>query len=163
MTKTNFIVTTYTNEQGTEYHAIQLTWEQVTEILGHAHTGSAEDDATLIQALQDMGAPAWIEDANGWTDEHGWGLIGPQAAYYVELAPHSYHYCEYDDHDSQGSYGYTYIRKPDPTDRTRYADKPVTHIEVRPDVEIQSNDEDGASVTWDPDKPCPFVRLDDAR
>lgn len=82
---------------------------------------------------------------------------------YVALAAHSYHYCEYDDTDPWGSSGYTYVREPDPTDRTRYADRPVTHIELRPDVKIQSNDADGASATWDPDKPCPFVRLDDAR
>ena len=81
---------------------------------------------------------------------------------YVALAPYSYHYCEYDDHDSQGSYGYTYIRKPDPTDRTRYADKFVTHIELRPDVDIIINDAKGASVTWGPGKPCPFVKLEDA-
>ena len=82
---------------------------------------------------------------------------------YVALAPHSYHYCEYDDTDHWGSSGYTYVRKPDPTDRTRYADRPVTHIEVRPDVEVLYNGADGASVTWDPDMPCPFVRLDEAR
>ena len=41
---------------------------------------------------------------------------------------------------TQGSYGYTYIRKPDPTDRLVYADKYVTHIELRPDVDIIVND-----------------------
>ena len=79
---------------------------------------------------------------------------------YVALAPYSYHYCEYDDHDPCCSYGYTYIRKPNPADRTRYADKYVTHIELRPDVDIIVNDAKGASVTWAPGKPCPFVRLD---
>ena len=162
MAKMSAILTTYTNE-GQEYHAVQLTWEQVTEILGRDHDGSAEDDRRLIKALREIGAPEWIEDADGWTDEHGWGLIGPQVAYYVELAPHSYHYCEYDDTDSWGSSGYTYIRKPDPTDRTVYADMPVTHIEMRPDVDVLYNGADGASVTWDPDMPCPFVRLDGAR
>ena len=78
MAKMSSIMTTYTNEQGKEYHAIQLTWQQVTEILGHAHTGSAEDDRRLIEALRSIGAPEWIEGAGGWTDEHGWGLIGPQ-------------------------------------------------------------------------------------
>jgi len=162
MARMGDIMTTYSRIDGTEHHAVQLTWEQVTEILGHAHTGSAEDDARLIEALRSIGAPEWIEDAEGWTDEHGWGLIGPQVSY-VELAPHSYHYCGYDSTDPWGSYGYTYIRKPDPTDRTVYADRPVTHIEVRPDVEIQYNGADGASVTWDPGLPCPFVRLDGAR
>ena len=82
---------------------------------------------------------------------------------YVELAPNSYHYCGYDDTDPWGSSGYTYVREPDPTDRTVYADRPVTHIELRPDVRIISNDASGASATWHPDKPCPFVWLDDAR
>lgn len=81
---------------------------------------------------------------------------------YVALAPYSYHYCEYDDTDSCCSYGYTYIRKPDPTDGTVYADRLVTHIEMRPDVDIIVNDAKGASVTWGPGKPCPFVKLDDA-
>lgn len=80
---------------------------------------------------------------------------------YVKLAPNSYHCFEYDDHDPWGSSGYTYIRKPDPTDRTRYADRPVTHIELRPDVQILSNDANGASATWSADMPCPFVRLED--
>lgn len=82
---------------------------------------------------------------------------------YVELAPHSYHCCEYDDVDPWRRSGYTYVREPDPTDTTRYADHAVTHIELRPDVEVLSNDADGASATWHPDMPCPFVRLDDAR
>ena len=80
---------------------------------------------------------------------------------YVALAPHSRHYCEYDNHDPWGSSGYTYVREPDPTDRTVYADSAVTHIELRPDVRILSNDASGASVTWHPDMPCPFVRLDE--
>lgn len=24
--------------------------------------------------------PEWIRDAEGWVDEHGWGLIGPEFA-----------------------------------------------------------------------------------
>jgi len=76
---------------------------------------------------------------------------------YVVLAANSWHCCEYDNRDPWGNYGYTYIREFDPTDRTRYADRPVTHIEVRPDVEVKSNDANGAAVTWGPDLPCPFV------
>jgi len=73
------IMTTYILIDGTEHEAIQLTWRQVTEILGHEHDGSAEDDRRLIEALREMGAPEWIEDADGWINEHGWGLIGPRA------------------------------------------------------------------------------------
>lgn len=82
MTKLSGIMTTYTDGQGNEHHAVQLSWEQVTEILGHRHDGSAEDDTALIEALQDMGAPAWVAEAEGWTDEHVWGLIGPQRVSY---------------------------------------------------------------------------------
>lgn len=70
--------TVYTDGFGAEFEAIQLPWDVVTGILGHDHDGSAEDDARLIQALREMGAPEWIDDADGWADEHGWGLIGPQ-------------------------------------------------------------------------------------
>lgn len=82
MARMSDIMTTYSRIDGTEYHAVQLTWEQVTEILGHEHTGAPEDDASLIKALQNMGAPAWVAEAEGWTDEHVWGLIGPQRVSY---------------------------------------------------------------------------------
>ena len=78
MTMDDIVVTTYTNPRGDEYEAIQLPWETVADILGHEHTGNPEDDTTLVRALRDAGAPAWVEDASGWIDEHGWGLIGPK-------------------------------------------------------------------------------------
>ena|SRR5690606_1523778 len=68
------------NHQGTPHEAIQLPWDVVLGILGRDHDGSAEDDARLIEALREMGAPEWIDDAEGWVDEHGWGLIGPEVA-----------------------------------------------------------------------------------
>ena len=77
MTMDDIVVTTYTNPRGDEHEAIQLPWETVADILGHEHTGNPEDDTTLVRALRDAGAPAWVEDASGWIDEHGWGLIGP--------------------------------------------------------------------------------------
>lgn len=77
MAKMSAIMTTYRHIDGTEHHAVQITWEQVTEILGHEHDGSAEDDARLVEHLGSIGAPAWVADAEGWTDEHVWGLIGP--------------------------------------------------------------------------------------
>jgi len=72
--------TTYTNSQGQAYEAIQLPWDVVRGLLGRDHDGSAEDDARLIEALREMGAPEWIDDAEGWVDGHGWGLIGPEVA-----------------------------------------------------------------------------------
>ena len=80
MAKMSDVMTTYTDKQGQEHHAVQLTWEQVHEILGRDHDGSGEDDARLIEALREMGAPEWIDDAEGWVDDHGWGLIGPENA-----------------------------------------------------------------------------------
>lgn len=68
--------TTY-SDGPTEYEAVQVPWGDVTALLGHPHEGSAEDDESLICALMERGAPKWVRDAVGWTDEHGWGLIGP--------------------------------------------------------------------------------------
>jgi hypothetical protein len=60
--------------------AIILRWADVEAILGHPHGGDADDDARLKAALLASGAPAWAADAEGWLDEHGWGLIGPRLA-----------------------------------------------------------------------------------
>lgn len=68
--------TTY-SATGAEHEAIQLPWELVTEILGHPHTGDPDEDEVLVAALVAAGAPSWVEDAPGWVDEYGWGLIGP--------------------------------------------------------------------------------------
>src|SRR5690606_11653248 len=70
----------YSDHQGTPHEAIQLPWDVVRGILGRDHDGSGEDDARLIEALREMGAPEWIDDAEGWVDDHGWGLIGPENA-----------------------------------------------------------------------------------
>jgi len=78
MARISDVLTTYTDGQGQEHHAVQLTWEQVRGILGRDHDGSAEDDRRLVEALREIGAPAWIDGADGWADEHGWGLIGPR-------------------------------------------------------------------------------------
>ena len=69
--------TTYASGYGRR-EAIQLPWDVVEAILGHPHEGSAEDDARLIEALVRSGAPGWVRTAEGWVDEHGWGLIGPR-------------------------------------------------------------------------------------
>jgi len=73
-------MTTYTDAQGIEREAVFLTWDQVRGILGRDHNGSAEDDRRLVLALRALGAPPWIDDAEGWIDETGWGLIGPEIA-----------------------------------------------------------------------------------
>lgn len=79
------IMTTYNRATGPDYHAVQLTWQQVRDILGRDHDGSPEDDETLVQALLEMGAPGWVTDADGWIDENGWGLIGPERTTYQVL------------------------------------------------------------------------------
>ena len=56
---------------------IHLSWGEVKKILGHHHRGTPEDDAALVASLQEAGAPPWIDGAEGWIDEDGWGLIGP--------------------------------------------------------------------------------------
>ena len=69
--------TTYTTDMGDDHEAIQIPWCQVRAILGRPHAGSAEDDWALVDALLDIGMPAWVHGAPGWVDEHGWGLVGP--------------------------------------------------------------------------------------
>src|SRR5690606_25445511 len=69
----------YTDVFGVQLEAIQLPWSVVRSILGREHRGTAEDDALLVDYLLQSGAPEWVRTAEGWTDEHGWGLIGPEA------------------------------------------------------------------------------------
>lgn len=71
-------VSTYTDSQGQRHEAVILLWEDVAAILGHAHRGIPEDDQALIAYLRSHGAPAWVQDAEGWIDPNGWGLIGPE-------------------------------------------------------------------------------------
>ena len=71
-------ITTYSDRRGVLYTALHLPWQVVTEILGHDHTGTAEEDQLIVQVLLAAGAPDWTADAEGWVDEYGWGLIGPR-------------------------------------------------------------------------------------
>ena len=68
----------YSDGHGHYYAAVYLWWDDVHAILGRRHRGEPEDDEQLIQWLRDYGAPTWIASAEGWVDEHGWGLIGPR-------------------------------------------------------------------------------------
>jgi len=70
--------TVYTDGFGAQLEAIQLPWSVVRSILGREYRGTAEDDAVLIERLLESGAPEWVRTADGWVDEHGWGLIGPE-------------------------------------------------------------------------------------
>ncbi len=70
--------TTAYSDGKAEYEAVQVPWDDVTALLGHSHEGSAEDDEALIYVLLERGAPEWVADADGWVDEYGWGLIGPE-------------------------------------------------------------------------------------
>lgn len=71
------LATTY-SDGGQEYDAIQLPWPLVRNILCGDHTGDADQDAWIIQALQAAGAPEWVQPGvEGWIDEHGWGIFNP--------------------------------------------------------------------------------------
>lgn len=74
-----FKLTTYCNSTtGKDYEALQISWEDSAAVLGHVVDG-VEDEAALIAYLAENGAPHWITTAaEGWTDELGWGLIGPE-------------------------------------------------------------------------------------
>lgn len=61
-----------------EYEAVLLPWPEVTRILGGEHTGAPDEDRRLVAYLLEAGAPEWVRGADGWIDEDGWGLIGPQ-------------------------------------------------------------------------------------
>ena len=65
--------TAYSNG-ATEHEAIQIPWDTVQAILGHDHTGDPDEDRRLVDALLAAGAPEWVRDAEGWVDEHGWGI-----------------------------------------------------------------------------------------
>jgi hypothetical protein len=71
-------MTTYSSGSGPDHEAIQLPWDVVEEILGGPHMGDADDDGALAQWILDNGGPEWAWTAEGWTDEYGWGLIGPE-------------------------------------------------------------------------------------
>lgn len=73
-----------------------------------------------------------------------------------KLAPHSRYYSGYDNLCGDVTQGRTYTRAPS-EDNTVYADSAVTHVWLRPDVEIIKNDIFGATVTFSPRKGCPFV------
>jgi len=65
--------TTY-SDGNQEYPAVYVRWEDVTAYLGRPYEGDSEQDECLVQGLLESGAPAWVQDAPGWIDEHGWGL-----------------------------------------------------------------------------------------
>ncbi len=70
--------TIYTDTIGHDHTAVFLGWIEVEQILGHPHRGSADDDKQLVEYLIENGAPSWGASAEGWIDELGWGLIGPE-------------------------------------------------------------------------------------
>jgi len=69
--------TSYWDKDGHEHEAIQVPWKMVEMLLEHPHEGTPEDDQTLMDHFGDR-LPGWAKDAEGWIDEYGWGLIGPE-------------------------------------------------------------------------------------
>jgi len=69
--------TTYTLHN-TAFNAVMLSWDEVEEILGREHRGTPADDDALVAHLLEAGAPEWVRDAEGATDEDGWYLLGEE-------------------------------------------------------------------------------------
>src|SRR5690606_22029738 len=77
--KMEFTLTTYSDGTGGPAHdAIHIPWPVLERVLGTPYAGGPAQEAAITAALLVAGAPAWVKDANeGWTDEEGYGLIGP--------------------------------------------------------------------------------------
>lgn len=78
---------------------------------------------------------------------------------YYCLPEHSYYYPGYEMVVGDYIYNYTYIRKPVPGSTTVYADRYITHIWLRDDVEFDVDSRGHASATWDKYKPDPFINI----
>ena len=71
--------TDYCDGQET-YLAIDVEMDIVELLLGHEHTGASDDDAIIVAALLEAGAPEWIRDAPGYaeagclTNPASWGV-----------------------------------------------------------------------------------------
>lgn len=70
--------TTYTHRNGRTFQALYWTWDEVEAILGHRHDGDEADDRKLVALAIQQGALPSYATAEGWVDEGGWGLIGPE-------------------------------------------------------------------------------------
>lgn len=70
----------YHTHGGQIHEAVWMTWDQVRAVLGRDHRGDPDDDAILTRHILDNGGPAWVGDSQheGWINEHGWGVIGPE-------------------------------------------------------------------------------------
>ena len=79
MTDITWTTTRYTDHRADRRDclAIQLSWDEVTRILGREHQGSADDDEQIISSLLHAQVPSWVAWAPGWADEEGWGLYCP--------------------------------------------------------------------------------------
>ena len=70
-----FFTTTYMDLDG-DHEAVQIAWDD----LGDRDSSDPAENSVIVRELLASGAPAWVIDAEGWTDEYGWGLIGPLSA-----------------------------------------------------------------------------------
>jgi hypothetical protein len=66
----------YTDARGERFEAVQVPWSEVERTGGYDPT--PDGDRGLVALLLIAGAPSWVQTARGWTDEAGWGLIGPR-------------------------------------------------------------------------------------
>ena len=68
---------TYTNYyyRNNTYEAIELSWEEVEEILGHESKGTPEEDEILIQYLIEHTEYSYNWFGEGTIDEDGWVIF----------------------------------------------------------------------------------------
>ena len=71
-----FSETTWRKDR-TTHEAVVVAWRDLDKCLGRKHEGGSADDNRIVASLLASGAPAWVADAEGDTDESGWALLGP--------------------------------------------------------------------------------------
>ena len=76
----DYTATEYTDHENRRFEAVQVTWADVRAMLGREPRGDAAEHAVIVAALIAAGAPEWVAEAEGWTDEIGYGLIGFEIA-----------------------------------------------------------------------------------
>lgn len=69
------IVETTWMQQGIEYEAIAVSWDDITDYLGFEHHGNDTDDNAVIAGLLEAGAPDWIKDNSGGSDDKYWYVV----------------------------------------------------------------------------------------
>jgi hypothetical protein len=128
-----YSLTTYSDGHGHYHAAIHVPWNVVAQVLGRPHEGYPDDDEILVRWLTDQGAPGWVQEAEGWIDEEGWGLIGPRLVGWEAI-----HW--YERHGGQLN------KYADPIDMAR------GHLSLEEAIAVAR--EDPSLLFWEPDMPA---------